>query len=141
MNDVTFSVLEKLILAGLTLGALGSFSYEVLRRVAIIQKGTGSLPFDRIPERLIRVFREVFLHEKVIRERPFPGLMHALVFWGFLVFGLVTIDHFAIGFYKPILSEATHHNYSFIVIPFSILVIFGIVSLAYRRFITKPKAL
>lgn len=136
-----FSIIEKVILAGLALASLGSFGYEVFRRVAIVNKGTGSFPFDRIPERLFRVFREVFLHEKVIRERPFPGLMHALVFWGFLVFGLVTIDHFAIGFYKPIMSESAHHAYSYIVIPFAILVIFGIVSLAYRRFITRPKAL
>ena len=139
--SVTFTIVEKVILAGLTLAALGSFSYEVLRRVAIVNKGLGSFPFDRFLERLWRVFREVLLHEKVIRERPFPGLMHALVCWGFLVFGLVTIDHFATGFYKPILSESLHHAYSKVVIPFAIFVIFGIVSLAYRRFITQPKAL
>ncbi len=98
MSPAHFSIIEKVILAGLTLIALGSFSYEVLRRVFIVQKGLGSFPFDRFGERLFRVFREVLLHEKVIRERPFPGLMHALVFWGFMVFGLVTIDHFAIGF-------------------------------------------
>ena len=141
MHDIVFSPLEKIILAGLTLAALGSFGYEVLRRVAIVQKGLGSFPFDRFGERLFRVFREVLLHEKVIRERPFPGLMHALVFWGFLVFGLVTIDHFATGFYQPFLSESAHHIYSYIVIPFAILVIFGILSLTYRRFITRPKAL
>jgi Fe-S oxidoreductase len=67
--------------------------------------------------------------------------MHALVFWGFLVFGIITLDHFSIGFYKSILSESAHKKYSYIVIPFSILVIFGILSLTYRRFITKPKAL
>ncbi len=141
MHDIVFSPLEKIILAGLTLAALGSFGYEVLRRVAIVQKGLGSFPFDRFGERLFRVFREVLLHEKVIRERPFPGLMHALVFWGFLVFGLVTIDHFATGFYQPFLSESAHHIYSYIVIPFAILVIFGILSLTYRRFIIRPKVL
>ena len=141
MSPAHFSIIEKVILAGLTLIALGSFSYEVLRRVFIVQKGLGSFPFDRFGERLFRVFREVLLHEKVIRERPFPGLMHALVFWGFMVFGLVTIDHFAIGFYKPIMSESVHHAYSKIVIPFAVFVIFGILSLAYRRFINRPKAL
>ncbi|MEC9457141.1 MAG: heterodisulfide reductase-related iron-sulfur binding cluster [Candidatus Neomarinimicrobiota bacterium] len=141
MSPAHFSIIEKVILAGLTLVALGSFSYEVLSRVFIVQKGLGSFPFDRFGERLFRVFREVLLHEKVIRERPFPGLMHALVFWGFLVFSLVTIDHFAIGFYKPIMSESVHHAYSKIVIPFAVFVIFGIMSLAYRRFINRPKAL
>ena len=141
MSPAHFSIIEKVILAGLTLIALGSFSYEVLRRVFIVQKGLGSFPFDRFGERLFRVFREVLLHEKVIRERPFSGLMHALVFWGFLVFGLVTIDHFAIGFYKPFMSDAVHHAYSKIVIPFAVFVIFGILSLTYRRFINRPKAL
>ena len=141
MSLAHFSIVEKVILAGLTLTALGSFSYEVLRRVLIVQKGLGSFPFDRFGERLLRVFREVILHEKVIRERPFPGLMHALVFWGFLVFGIVTIDHFAIGFYKPLMSDSVHHAYSKIVIPFAVFVIFGILSLTYRRFINRPKAL
>ena len=141
MSLAHFSIVEKVILAGLTLAALGSFSYEVLRRVLIVQKGLGSFPFDRFGERFLRVFREVILHEKVIRERPFPGLMHALVFWGFLVFGIVTIDHFAIGFYKPLMSDSVHHAYSKIVIPFAVFVIFGILSLTYRRFINRPKAL
>ncbi len=141
MDSISFSFFEKFILAGLTLVALASFTYEVYLRLVIVLKGTGSLPFDRFPERLSRVFREVILHEKVIRERPWPGIMHALVFWGFLVFGIITLDHFSIGFYKSILSESAHKKYSYIVIPFSILVIFGILSLTYRRFITKPKAL
>ena len=141
MDPISFSSFEKFILAGLTLVALASFTYEVYRRLVVVLKGTGSLPFDRFPERLSRVFREVILHEKVIRERPWPGIMHALVFWGFLVFGIITLDHFSIGFYKSILSESAHKKYAYIVIPFSILVIIGILSLTYRRFITKPKAL
>ncbi len=141
MSLAHFSIVVKVILAGLTLAALGSSSYEVLWRVVIVPTGLGSFPFDRFGERLLRVFREVILHEKVIRERPFPGLMHALVFWGFLVFGIVTIDHFAIGFYKPLMSDSVHHAYSKIVIPFAVFVIFGILSLTYRRFINRPKAL
>ena len=90
MDSITFSFIEKLVLAGLTLAALSSFSYEVYRRMVIVLQGTGTLPLDRFSERLIRVFREVILHEKVIRERPWPGIMHALVFWGFLVFGIIT---------------------------------------------------
>jgi len=141
MTEIYFSPLEKIILAGLTILTMASFGYEIYRRLAIVNKGVESLPFDRVGERLWRVFREVFLHEKVIRERPFPGIMHALIFWGFLVFGVVTIDHFAMGFHQPILSESAHNAYAMIVIPFSVLVIFGIVSLAYRRFISRPKAL
>ena len=91
MENNFLSLFEKIILTGLTVSAMVSFGYEIYRRLAIVNRGVDSLPFDRVTERLWRVFREVFLHEKVIRERPFPGIMHALVFWGFLVFGVVTV--------------------------------------------------
>ena len=45
---------------------------------------------------------EVLLQAKVIRERPLPGLAHAFVFWGFCVFALITLNHFATGFGFPI---------------------------------------
>jgi len=40
---------------------------------------------------------EVLLQAKVIRERPLAGLAHALVFWSFCAFALVTLNHFAAG--------------------------------------------
>jgi len=136
-----FTIIEKIFLLTGIILSLGSFCFEVFKRMRIVLKGTGSLPLDRIGERLWRVFREVFLQEKVIRGRLLPGLMHGFVFWGFLIFGLVTLDHFAIGFEFPLMSHETHKLYSYVVIPFSILVLIGILHLAYRRFITKPKAL
>ena len=141
MIESQFTGIEKSILAITIILTLISFLYEVWRRLRIVLQGRDSLPFDRFGARAWRVFKEVFLHEKVIKDRFWPGLMHALVFWGFIVFGLVTIDHFAIGFGYPIMNEQTHTYYSYIVIPFSILVLIGIGSLTYRRFITRPKVL
>jgi len=141
MIESQFTSIEQSILAITIIVTLVSFLYEVWRRLRIVFKGRDSLPFDRFGARAWRVFKEVFLHEKVIKDRFWPGLMHALVFWGFIVFGLVTIDHFAIGFGHPIMNEQTHTYYSYIVIPFSILVLIGIGSLTYRRFITRPKVL
>ena len=141
MIESQFTGIEQSILAITIIVTLISFLYEVWRRLRIVFKGRDSLPFDRFGARAWRVFKEVFLHEKVIKDRFWPGLMHALVFWGFIVFGLVTIDHFAIGFGHPIMNEQTHTYYSYIVIPFSILVLIGIGSLTYRRFITRPKVL
>jgi hypothetical protein len=48
---------------------------------------------------------EVLLEAKVIRERPLAGVAHALVFWAFCVFALVTLNHCAailgLGFLDP----------------------------------------
>ena len=141
MHDIYFSFAEKIVLGLGIIACLASFIYEVSRRLLIVFKGLGTLPFDRFGARFWRMFREVFLHEKVVKGRFWPGLMHAFVFWGFVIFGLVTIDHFAKGFGFSLLSPNAHRVYTMIVTPFSILVIVGILSLAYRRFITKPKAL
>jgi Fe-S oxidoreductase len=138
---VHFSLIEQVILLVLILISVGSFSYEIWKRISIVLKGTGSLPFDRFGERCIRFFREVILQEKVIRERFLPGLMHALVFWGFMAFGVITLDHFARGFNRGLLGETAYSVYTWIAMPFSVLVIIGILYLAYRRFVLKPKAL
>jgi hypothetical protein len=50
---------------------------------------------------------EVALQGKVIRQRPLPGFSHALVFWGFCAFALVSLNHFAEGLNAGFLSRAT----------------------------------
>ncbi|MDP6578022.1 MAG: heterodisulfide reductase-related iron-sulfur binding cluster [Candidatus Marinimicrobia bacterium] len=136
-----FSVLEKIVISVLSLATLSSFGYEVWKRLSIVLKGLGGFPLDRFAERLWRAFREVLIHERVIRDRLWPGLMHAFVFWGFIAFGIVTLDHFAIGFNRPLLSEVARHSYSFMVIPVALFVLIGICSLSYRRFVIQPDAL
>ncbi|MFQ6617031.1 MAG: (Fe-S)-binding protein, partial [Fidelibacterota bacterium] len=136
-----FSTAERVILIILTRAAASFFMFEVWRRLRIVIQGRGKLPLDRVPSRLARVTREVLFHKRVVKGRTWTGLMHALVFWGFLVFALVTVDHFGAGFGSPLLSPRSRQLYSFLVIPVSVLVMVGIAVLAYRRFILKPEAL
>lgn len=91
--------------------------------------------------RLKRLFAQVLLQTKVIRHRPLPGLAHALVFWGFLAFALVTLRHFAAGFgfnlFDPRSSAAAFYfSTAFL---FAFLVAVSILGLALRRFIARPK--
>ena len=105
-------------------------------------KGTGTFSFNKPHIRLKRVFDEFILQKKVLSQRFWPGLMHAFVFWGFMFFGIITIDHFISGFNIHLFSHEAKHTYAkFIGIPWSIFVIIGILSLAYRRFISRPKYL
>ena len=136
-----FSFIEQILLIFLIFAAGISFAYEVWKRLRIVMKGSGSLPLDRIKDRLWRTIKEVFINEREIRDRFWPGLMHALVFWGFLVFGLVTVDHFTIGFGISLFPEAAKHVYTIVAISFAFMVMIGILSLAYRRFIIRPPTL
>src|SRR5688572_26503671 len=70
------------------------------RRVLGIVRGARSDPdfeIHPIGRRAGKFVWEVLLQGLVIRQRPLPGIAHALVFWGFLAFALVTLDHFAAG--------------------------------------------
>src|SRR5438270_13956819 len=80
---------------------------------------------------------EVLLQGKVIRQRPLPGFAHALVFWGFCAFALVSLNHFAeagsIGFLDRG-SWPGRFYFGFAAI-FAIGVAVGITGLFIRRFI------
>jgi Fe-S oxidoreductase len=84
---------------------------------------------------------EVLLQAKVIRERPLAGLAHALVFWAFCAFALVTLNHcaviFGIGFLDPA-GRVEQLYFDFAAI-FAIACAMGILGLFVRRFLVRPK--
>ena len=53
-----------------------------------------------IPGRIKFVFRHFLGQEKMMKQDFWPGFMHALIFWGFLVIVIRTITLFGIGFDK-----------------------------------------
>jgi Fe-S oxidoreductase len=84
---------------------------------------------------------EVLLQAKVIRQRPLAGIAHALVFWGFCAFALVTINHFAEGVGLGLLSRqgAFGAFYFLLAAVFGVAVAVAIAGLAFRRFVIRPK--
>jgi Fe-S oxidoreductase len=84
---------------------------------------------------------EVLLQGKVIWQRPLPGLAHAVVFWGFCVFALITLNHFAEGLRIGFLdrSGAFGRFYFGFAAVFAIGVAASISGLAFRRFVIRPK--
>ena len=139
---MSFSFIEQIILFAVILLSLGSFSFELFKRFVIVSKGTGTFSFNSLGVRIKRVLVEFILQKKVISQRFWPGLMHAFVFWGFMFFSIITLDHFSIGFHSQLLSDNFKFFYGiFFGVPWAIFVLIGISSLAYRRFIIKPKYL
>ena len=84
---------------------------------------------------------EVMLQGKVIRERPLPGIAHAVVFWAFCAFALVTLNHcalvFGIGFLNP--DGIFGRFYIYFAAAFAIACAVGILGLFIRRFVIRPK--
>lgn len=92
--------------------------------------------------RTYRFLADVLGQRQTLRERPLPGLAHALVFWGFVAFGLYTTVEYLKGLG---IVDLTHTRwfaaYRILLTPFAIGVLVGIVGLALRRAVIRPVGL
>ena len=109
-------------------------------KIILASKPDADFRLSPIGPRIRKVLWEVAAQGLVIAQRPLPGLAHALVFWGFCVFALVTINHFAAAFGLGFLSDdGFGHFYFLVAAVFAVGVSIGIVGLAFRRFVIRPK--
>ena len=143
-----FSLIEKLTLAALILTSAGLFWKRfgvVLDKILKSRKDPG-FHLGNIGKRVWDFFWEVLCQAKVIRERPLPGLAHAFVFWSFLAFALVTVNHIATGFEIPLLAPNGLSRYApwfadfYFVFAglFAIACGISIAGLFIRRFVVRP---
>jgi len=142
---MTAPLIERLLLLLVLVISIGWFWREVHIRLALFLRAKPDTRFSLRPygPRLLRFIRRVCLQEKVIRERPLVGLAHAVVFWGFLLFLLIGLDHIATGFGTGFLDRSRGFGlvYVRIVAVFAVGVSVGIVGLLMRRFLVRPRAL
>jgi Fe-S oxidoreductase len=133
------------VLMLLTLMGLSGFLFwrrlaPVVHTIRRSKPDPGVAP-DPEGQRLRRFVWEVLLQGKVIRERPLPGLAHAFVFWGFLAFALVTVDHFARGFGYALLTHESFLGsfYFAFAALFALAVALSMIGLGIRRFLVQPR--
>lgn len=132
-----------LVFALLLASSSSAFLWRFLPILGIIRSAKKDADFTLAPlsRRTWTFFWEVLLQAKVIAQRPLPGIAHAFVFWGFLAFGLVTLDHAARGFGFPFLS---HHSafgrvYFAFAAGFAVATAISIAGLFIRRFLVRPR--
>jgi len=138
-----FSVLEKALFVALVAGSGFAFWRRfsvVLNRIFTSRRDPDFHLFPLVPR--IRDFvGEVLFQSKVIKQRPPAGLAHALVFWAFCAFVLVTLNHcasaFGLGFISP--AASVGRFYFWIAAVFAVACAAGILGLFVRRFFARPK--
>src|ERR1700733_7709725 len=142
----SFSALEMVLLGLLIVLSLGGFFWRfdrVLRNIFTARKDP-DFHIAPIGKRIWDFFWEVLCQAKVIKERPLPGLAHAFVFWGFLAFALVSLNHFASGFRLGFLDadgpigSLIGGFYFWFAAVFAALVAVSIAGLFVRRFFVRP---
>ena len=137
-----FSVPEMVLLALAILASLGGFFWrfsKVLKNILTARKDP-DFHIAPVGKRVWEFFWEVLCQAKVIKERPLPGLAHAFVFWGFLAFALVSLNHFAAGFRLGFLPPESWIGgfYFWFAAVFALLVAVSIAGLFVRRFFVRP---
>jgi len=140
---MAFTSLPEKILLLLLICASATAFWIRFRHVAAILSAAKPDPGFQLGGLLPRVRRfvsEVLLQSKVIEQRPLAGAAHALVFWGFLAFALITLNHFATGFDLPLFSRQSRFGglYFAFAALFAVAVAASIAFLAARRFIARP---
>ncbi len=133
---------SRILLAGLIVASIWLFWLRfgrVFRRIVRARRDA-DFKLGSIGHRAWDFFWEVLCQAKVIRERPLPGLAHALVFWAFCAFALVTLNHIAAGFGAPFLRRDTFFGafYFWFAFLFAAFCAVSIAGLAFRRFVIRP---
>jgi Fe-S oxidoreductase len=136
-----FGGLARAILVALCLGSVWLFLKTLNRRLFSVFPKHGDLPHDNIPKRLWRVFMEVLLQYRVVRDRPVVGILHAAVVWGFLAFAWVSVQHFLLGLRGLSRATVTRSWYGAFVAVWAFAVLVAMIGLSFRRFVLRPKPL
>jgi len=140
-----FSLQETLLFAALAAASAYAFGRRFAPILGNILRSKSDPDFHLAPvgPRVRAFVWEVILQAKVIRERPLAGAAHAIVFWAFCAFALVTLNHcaaaFGLSFLHP--TGAFGRAYFYIAAVFALACTVAIAALFIRRFVFRPNSL
>src|SRR5262249_11705779 len=132
------------VLYALSVVAVGVFALGLWERVALWREGKPERRWDRIPERVGLVVRHALLQGRTLTQR-YPGVMHALMFWGFCVLFLGTVlapidyDLLWAPFGVNLLKGPFYLLYELSLDAFGLFFVLGLGIALFRRFVQRPK--
>ncbi len=123
--------------------AMAIFAWGVWRRIALWRAGLPEDRFDRIPHRITLVATHALGQARTLSQ-AYPGVMHAIMFWGFLALftgtALATID-FDITlplFGYKLLKGHFYLFYETVLDFFGLFFVIGLGMAVWRRFVLRP---
>lgn len=135
-------MIKQLIFSIVLLATLAVFAYTVKKLVALFKITKPTKAIDKIGERINITLRVAFGQTKILRK-PLIGFMHALVFWGFIVITIGSIEMVLDGLFgtERILGKlgAFYNVVSASGDIFAFIVAFGIIVFLVRRLFMKIK--
>jgi Fe-S oxidoreductase len=125
--------------------AAGIFALNVQRLVSYLRLGLTEDRTDRPWARLSNVLTVGVAQTKILRE-PVAGIMHATIFWGFIVLTAGTVEIFIQGVWSSFSYERVlwHPLYSLYAASQDVFALFVLAAVAfafYRRLVLHPRRL
>jgi len=124
--------------------ALAVFAWGVYRRIRLWRQGGPEVRWDHVPARVARLWREVFLQARILSQ-PYPGIMHATMFWGFLALfcgtAIATLDWEVtrLLFDYRLLQGPFYLLFEATLDLFGLFLALGMGLAAWRRFVARPR--
>ncbi len=143
-REIFFDIDFGWIIYILAVASIAYLIYAFYRRFKLWRIGQKDDTFSNIPGKIkdfiYTAVVDGIVHWRIIRD-PYPGIMHALIFWGALLLLLGTamdvISHYIVEF----LHGSTYLAISFLADLGGVMILVGIIMAAFRRYIQKPDRL
>ncbi len=136
-----FSHLETLLVIFCAVFSAGLFFWRlgpILRNI-LNSKKDADFSLSPLGRRVWSLSGRFYARQRLSRKDPLPGLAHAFVFWGFLAFALVSLNHFASGLGLGFLAPHGYVGgfYFGFAAVWALLVAVSIAGLFVRRFFVR----
>jgi Fe-S oxidoreductase len=127
----------------------GAFSYAAWRFKFLLKlmgnhRGKAPVRTDRLPQRIQSVIANVVGQARVNDKQPI-GILHTVIFWGFLIITIGTLEQFASTLHPSLNFEFIGHGpYSFLVRIqdfFTAAILLAVFGALYRRVVHQPAGL
>jgi Fe-S oxidoreductase len=136
---------ENVVFLFVVVAAAGFFALNVQRLVQYMRLAKPERRLDQPFRRAWNVLRVGIAQTKILRE-PIAGLMHATIFWGFMVLTAGTTELLVAGVfpgfsYGDFLPTPLYHAYEGSQDGFAVLVLGAVAFAYYRRLVLHPRRL
>ena len=135
--------LKNIVFILVFISAFVFLSLNIKRLLSYLSIGQKEDRFDNIPQRIKNVLKVAIGQSKILRE-PVAGIIHVLIFWGFLIFIFAVLEAILQGFYSEFTFEFLGPIFSIITFTqdvFGLLVGLSVLYALYRRYFMNIKRL
>ena len=138
------SLIEKILFFVAIIVTIYIAAKAFARKSKLINTGKPVQRCEKPGNRIWVMLKRVLLQFCSYSRRPITGFFHSMIFWGFLVFLFITINHVIEGFFKGFSLFGHGFIYKVIIFGANILagmIILAVIYFAVRRYVFKPSSL